>query len=242
MPSCRATSDTDALGASGVNQPASEPGTAPGISRRAAVLWLGLAANATAAAIEDMGRAPATQPTATVAPPTLDAAEAGFLAFSRSMTGHAELAPQTAQRIYAAMAQRSTDFPMQAQRLAQLATTAGEPGALLASASDAGLRDTALAVVAAWYTGTVGSGRGASVVAYADALMYAPVRDAQSAPTYCPDGPAWWTRDPPPIGVSPPVEKAATPPPTTGFPMPTTGSPPPPRTEPQSSAPAGGAR
>lgn len=233
---------TDAQSASTANHHASEELGAAPVSRRAAVVWLGLAASATAAAIEDMGRAPASQAPATVAPPALDPAEAGFLAFSRSMTGHGDLAPQTAQRIYAAMAQRSTDFPMQAQRLAQLATTAGGPAALLASASEAGLRETALAVVAAWYTGTVGSGGRASVVAYADALMYAPVRDAQTAPTYCADGPAWWTRDPPPIGVSPPVEKAATPPPTTGFPMPTTGSPPPPRTEPQGSTPAGGVK
>jgi hypothetical protein len=239
---CRPTFDTDALDASNANYRASEPGAAPGVSRRAAVVWLGLAASATAAAVEDMRRAPASQPPAAVAPPALDAAEAGFLVFSRSMTGHGDLAPQTAQRIYAAMTQRSADFPMQAQRLAQLAMTAAEPSALLTSASEAGLRDTALAVVAAWYTGTVGSGGRASVVAYADALMYAPVRDAQTAPTYCADGPAWWTRDPPPVGVSPPVEKAATAPPTTGFPMPTTGSPPPPRTEPQGSTPAGGAK
>lgn len=214
----------------------------PGVSRRAAVLWLGLAAGGSAVSLEEARTAPARRAPAPAAPPALGPAEAGFLAFSRSITGHAELAPQTASRIYAAMTRHAADFPAQAQRLAQLAAAGAEQTALLASASEAGLRETALAVVAAWYTGTVGSSGRASVVAYADALMYAPVRDAQTAPTYCADGPAWWTRDPPPIGVSPPVEKAATAPPTTGFPMPTTGSPPPPRTEPQGSTPAGGVK
>lgn len=233
----RATFVTDAQDA---GRGASGPANNSGVSRRAALIWIGLTAGATASALEEAGGT--SRHVALPAPPALDPGEASFLAFSRSITGHAELAPQTAQRIYAAMGQRSADFPAQAQRLSQLATTAAEPAALLASASEVGLRDTALAVVAAWYTGTVGTGRDASVVAYADALMYAPVRDAQTAPTYCADGPAWWTREPPPIGVSPPVEKAATPPPTTGFPMPTTGSPSPPRTVPQGRTPTGGSR
>ena len=43
---------------------------------------------------------------------------------------------------------------------------------LLRSAQTAGLGDAALAVVTAWYTGTVGTGAKVEVVAYADALMY----------------------------------------------------------------------
>src|SRR4051812_27520824 len=106
---------------------ASEPANKSGVSRRAALLWLGLTAGATTAAFEEVGAASATRPTATPAPPALDPGELGFLAFSRGITGHGELAPQTAQRIYAAMRQRSVDFPMQAHRLSQLAATAAQP-------------------------------------------------------------------------------------------------------------------
>jgi hypothetical protein len=169
------------------------------------------------------------------------AAESAFLAFSRAITGHDDLAPETAGRIYRAMAKLSGDFAAQAQRLAQMAGSGAEPKVLLASATAAGLRETALAVVAAWYTGTVGSGAQATLVSYAQALMYRPVRDGQSVPTYCSYGPAWWTRDPPPIGVSPPVERASAPP-TTGVPAPTSGAPAPPRTEPQRSAAPGAPR
>ncbi|MDB5850046.1 MAG: D-sorbitol dehydrogenase [Rhodoferax sp.] len=159
------------------------------------------------------------------------AAENDFLAFSRAITGHAELEPETARRIYAAMA-AATGFAAQAARLTGLVTAGQEPRVLLAGATAAGLRDTALAVVAAWYTGTVSSESRTTVVSYAQALMYQPVRDGQSPPTYCNAGPAWWTRDPPPIRVSAPVEKAAPAAPTTGTPMPVNGSPAPPPTTP----------
>ncbi|MDB5819602.1 MAG: D-sorbitol dehydrogenase [Rhizobacter sp.] len=168
----------------------------------------------------------------------LTAAEAAFVVFSKAITGHADLEPQTGQRIHQAMAAVSSDFVSQAARLATLVSRPMAPKAVLAAASAAGLRDTALAVVAAWYTGTVAastaSGAAAVVVSYQQALMYRPVQDAQAVPTYCNFGPAWWTQAPPPVRVSAPVEKPATPAPTTGNPMPVSGSPPPPNTAPQS--------
>ncbi|MEG1056443.1 MAG: sugar dehydrogenase complex small subunit, partial [Janthinobacterium sp.] len=52
-----------------------------------------------------------------------------------------------------------------------------------ASAADAALRELALAIVAAWYTGTVAGnaaqGTKSIVVAYAEALMYRTVADGQ---------------------------------------------------------------
>jgi len=156
-----------------------------------------------------------------------------FLAFSRAITGHAELNATTARRIYDAMRKASGDFTAQAARLGELAKDAATPQALLADASTAGLRETALAVVAAWYTGSVGSDSNATVVAYREALMYRTVEDGQTVPTYCNYGPAWWVADPPPVRVSPPVEKPSPEPPTTGFPVPTTRPPAPPASTPQ---------
>jgi len=167
--------------------------------------------------------------------PSAGSADDGaFLRFSMAITGHADLDPTTAARIRSAMTAVGADAARQIQELGRLATGSDASQALLEKAAAAGLRDTALAVVAAWYTGTVGSGPDGVVVAYRDALMYRPVADAQTAPTYCSDGPAWWTRDPPAVGVAAPVERStATPPPTTGFPVPTTGTPAPPRSTPQ---------
>lgn len=186
------------------------------------------------------GAAPASGSAAS-RPAALSPEQESFLRFSQAMTGHGDLNPVTAGRIYDAMRQASADFPGQAAKLAGLAGDAAEPESLLRRATEAGLRETALAVVAAWYTGSVGADSRATVVAYRDALMYRPVQDAQTVPTYCNYGPAWWVADPPPIGVSPPVERPGPEAPTTGFPVPTTRPPAPPRSTPQG-APSGGGR
>jgi len=102
--------------------------------------------------------------------------------------------------------------------LIPLARTNQDPPALMKAAQAAGLDDAARALTTAWYTGTVGSGPKAEVVAYADALMYWPVRDAMAPPTYCLAGPASWVQPPPPVGVSPPVSAAPTPAPVAGPP------------------------
>lgn len=42
------------------------------------------------------------------------------------------------------------------------------------------------------------------LVAYEEALMYQPVRDALTVPTYCSYGPMWWTAAPPDAAAMPP--------------------------------------
>ncbi|MFL9926768.1 sugar dehydrogenase complex small subunit [Herbaspirillum lusitanum] len=162
---------------------------------------------------------PATGLAGAGAAPTATPEAAAFLKFSTRITGHADLKPETAGRIEAAMRKNYPDFAAQAPRLATLLQDHQEPKALLAAATDAGLRELALAIVAAWYTGTVGSGKNAVVVSYAEALMYQPVADGQTVPTYCNYGPLWWTKAPPAIRVSAPVAPAPAPAPaTTGTP------------------------
>lgn len=168
-------------------------------------------------------------PAAPVAPPET----AAFLAFSKAITGHSELDETTAGRICAAMLAASAEFAGQLQKLAALAGQNLEPKALLAQADTAGLRGTALSVVAAWYTGTVGTGPKATMVAYAKALMYQPVSDGMTVPTYCNYGPVWWTVAPPAIRVAAPVEpKPVAAAPTTGTPVPTSNPPTAPKTTP----------
>jgi hypothetical protein len=112
----------------------------------------------------------------------------------------------TASRIFAAMGRTHPDFSARAHQLAELAKNGVDPKALLSAATDAGLRETAMAIVSAWYTGTVGEGSDAVVVSYVDALMYRPVRDGMTVPTYCSNGPLWWTRAIPAAGVAPPAK------------------------------------
>ena len=158
---------------------------------------------------------------------------AAFLAFSKAITGHAELDPITAGRICAAMLKASADFAGQLKTLAPFAASEADPQAVLARADLAGLRGTALSIVAAWYTGTVGTGSGATMVAYAKALMYRPVMDGMPVPTYCNFGPVWWTVAPPAVRVSVPTEpKPVADAPTTGTPVSTANPPAPPRTTP----------
>ncbi|QHI97714.1 D-sorbitol dehydrogenase [Xylophilus rhododendri] len=164
---------------------------------------------------------------------------ADFLAFSTAITGHKDLDSITAGRICAAMLKASAEFAGQLKTLSALATPGLEPKAVLAQADSAGLRGTALSIVAAWYTGTVGSGPGATMVAYAKALMYRPIADGMTVPTYCNYGPGWWTAAPPPVGVSPPVEpKPVAAPPTTGTPTPASNPPKSPKTTPSATGAA----
>lgn len=144
------------------------------------------------------------------------AAVARFLDFSKAITGHDNIDPLTAGRIRDAMAHGDSTFSERADALVALMQPGMAPEALLAAASGAGLREAALAVVSAWYTGTVVAGKNTTVVAYEQALMYRPVADGLSVPTYCDEGPLWWTAAPPEVGVPTPQEaarQAASPPP-----------------------------
>lgn len=203
-----------------MKEDASSPSGAPGgLTRRDAVL----AAAAVAAQAALFGwpgtggaqAAPAAAAATTTG--TVDGeAMARFLAFSKAITGHDDIDPTTAARIREAMLQGDAAFAQQAASLAGLVQPGIAPDALLGAATSAGLREAALAVVTAWYTGTVVAGQKTTVVAYEQALMYRPVADALTVPTYCNEGPMWWTAAPPDVGVPTPQEAARpspTPPP-----------------------------
>jgi hypothetical protein len=59
------------------------------------------------------------------------------------------------------------------------------------------------------------------MVSYVDALMYRPVSDGLPAPTYCLNGPIWWTGPIPVAGVAAPVGTPLAPP-TNALPAATT--------------------
>ncbi|WP_322094748.1 sugar dehydrogenase complex small subunit [Paraburkholderia bannensis] len=132
-----------------------------------------------------------------------------FLAVSQALTGHRNLDAGIGARLFAALGNADRGFAARAAALAQRMQPGQTPQQLLAAADQANLRDTALAIVTAWYTGTVGHGTKAAMVTYANALMYGTVGDGMSPPTYCANGPLWWTAEPPPADVAPPAVAAA---------------------------------
>ncbi|KHK59350.1 hypothetical protein PI86_08430 [Burkholderia sp. A9] len=146
-------------------------------------------------------------PTHSIAEQSINASD--FLALSKALTGHPGLNDTMATRLYDALRKADSGFIARAFALAKLVHAGQTPQQLLADADKAGLQDTVHAIVAAWYTGTVGHGQHAVMVAYADALMYGTVGDGMSPPTYCANGPLWWVAEPPPANVAPPRARTA---------------------------------
>jgi hypothetical protein len=132
-----------------------------------------------------------------------------FLLLSKLLTGFPDINPELAIRLREALLNVESTTSQAIARLIGL--HASDDSTLMMTARDAGLGEAALAVVGAWYTGTVGSDAHAEVVAYADALMYRTVADGLAPPTYALGGPAWWVSAPPPAGVSPPMAEHAQP-------------------------------
>lgn len=65
------------------------------------------------------------------------------------------------------------------------------------------LKDTALAIIAAWYTGVVDNSSNAEVFAFETALMYQPTHDVMTIPTYAISRPNGWNAEAPPLGNMP---------------------------------------
>lgn len=181
--------------------PSPMTGMPAGPTRRA--LMLG---TASAAGLMAMGFAGAAE----AQPAAAALGEEQFFALCQAVTGHADISPITARRIFAAMRGANPGFTQQAASLLALAKPGQAPEALQQAADAAGLRPAMMQMVEAWYTGTVGHGSSATLVSYAEALMYRPCADGLTVPTYCSNGPLWWTGAPPAAGVSAPI---AAPPP-----------------------------
>lgn len=122
-----------------------------------------------------------------------------FLRLSKSLTGHDDLDAVTAARLSAAFAAIAPDVHAQFDALCRLRAT--DPQSLLDASATHGLKFAALAIVAAWYTGSLDRDSNTETVAYHDALMHRPVADAMLPPTYALGGPGWWTDPPPDVGL-----------------------------------------
>ncbi|MBB2200127.1 sorbitol dehydrogenase family protein [Gluconacetobacter tumulisoli] len=183
----------------------------PGVSRRTLMMATAVAGVSTLAPeMLAPGRAAAR---------ALSADEERFLAVSKAVTGHQDLNPDIATRLFAAMVRTFPGYGARIEALSHLTQAGGKPEEILARAEEANQRQTMLGLVAAWFTGSVQDKTNAPMVAYYDALMYRPTHDALPVPTYCFAVPAWWTETPPALGVSvtSPVPVPAPPPPPVGI-------------------------
>lgn len=144
-------------------------------------------------------------PTVAVAAKSAPEQNQKFLRLSQVLTGHADLNALTADRIADGFKRVEPELYAQFDALGALVRPGTAPSEILASASAADLKNAALAVVSAWYTGTIGKGAKAVTVSYDDALMQMPTADGLAPPTYVLGGPSWWASPPPDAGISAPI-------------------------------------
>ena len=123
-----------------------------------------------------------------------------FTALSQQLTGRTKLDASLASRIYDALSKADSAFVSDVAALnTWLKTHGGVPSdtvtAALAS-EDARLSKTIGHIMRAWYLGLVGQLPTVQVLAYEHALMFDPVNDVLTIPSYCRDVPFYWANKP----------------------------------------------
>ena len=110
-----------------------------------------------------------------------------FVEFSKLATGHQQLDPALGATLFAALVEQDRAFTSKLALLDQFARRRqiSDVEALDAALRNNPLRDDMMGIIAAWYTGAVGTGPRAKAVTYGEALMYAPVADGSHNPGFC---------------------------------------------------------
>lgn len=120
-----------------------------------------------------------------------------FYLVSQAVTEHNDLSEGASAQIFNAFFRSQPDFPQQVSKLHALVNRDQTAKQLQERAKQNGLGDLLTSIVTAWYTGSVGHGTDSILISYKDALMYRPVSDGLIVPTYCGNGPLWFTAAPP---------------------------------------------
>ncbi|HEX7909430.1 MAG TPA: sugar dehydrogenase complex small subunit [Paraburkholderia sp.] len=139
-----------------------------------------------------------------IAPAFADAPAGGgldaFLALSQRLTGRTGFDATLGKRVYTALAKSDSQFT---QNVAALNTWlqghGGVPSDTVTQAlqvDQPALAKSVSAIMRAWYLGLVGDMPHVEVVAYEKALMFEPVKDVLTIPSYCRDAPFYWTKKP----------------------------------------------
>jgi len=127
-----------------------------------------------------------------------------FMEVSSLLSDH-HLDAQSGSRMAAAMLRL---HPTLAQDIGAIIEIAKKKNARIvedffADIPEGNLKDTALAIISAWYTGVVENSSTAEVFAFETALMYQPTHDVMTIPTYAISGPNGWNAQAPPLGNMP---------------------------------------
>jgi hypothetical protein len=177
--------------------------TAPQSARRRALVQ-GAFAGAAVLAFTMAGRPGLPYAFFGISPAFADAPQGGgldaFLALSQHLTGRSSFDPLLGRRVYDALLKSDSAF---VQNVAALNTWlqghGGVPSDTVTQALQVDqppLAKTVGAIMRAWYLGLVGEAPNVQVVAYERALMFDPVKDVLTIPSYCLDVPFYWTQKP----------------------------------------------
>lgn len=131
-------------------------------------------------------------------------AAAQFLEISRLLIQH-HLHEEVGKRIGAAMSALNPSLSEQVAGLLAIAknNNARTVEDFFPDVPEGPLKETALAIISAWYLGVVSDGPDAEVFAFEYALMYGPTKDVMTIPSYAISGPNGWTADAPPLDSMP---------------------------------------
>jgi fructose 5-dehydrogenase small subunit len=170
------------------------------VSRRQFVLGAGASAAALAfGAAASIGLPFGASPAFAFTPPAGGGLDA-FLALSQQLTGRTSFDPILGKRVYDALSKADSQFT---QNVAALNTWlqghASVPSDTVTQAlavDQPNLAKTVGQVMRAWYLGLVGDMPNVQVVAYERALMFDPVKDVLTIPSYCRDVPFYWAQKP----------------------------------------------
>jgi len=129
---------------------------------------------------------------------------ARFMEISSLLIPH-RLNEEIGKRISAAM---SALNPSLEGHVAELLAIAGRKDARIVEeffpdVPEGPLKQTALAIISAWYLGVVTDAADAEVFAYAYALMYQPTKDVMTIPSYAISAPNAWSAEAPPLSNMP---------------------------------------
>ena len=136
---------------------------------------------------------------ATKAPDPKSQQQSDFLTLSALLTANLKPNSTISARLYSALSAQVIEFEKQSADLWQFVQTKkiNDVDALAVAVTDnADLSKVLHQIVSAWYLGVVGSGVQAKVIAFDQALMFDPVRDAVVVPTYCRAAPGYWVKKP----------------------------------------------
>jgi fructose 5-dehydrogenase small subunit len=131
-------------------------------------------------------------------------AAAQFMEISHLLIPH-HLNEEVGKRIGAAMSALNPSLPEQVSGLLAIAKNrnARIVEDFFPDVPEGPLKETALAIISAWYLGVVSDAPDAEVFAFEYALMYGPTKDVMTIPSYAVSGPNGWTADAPPLDSMP---------------------------------------